>query len=97
MAISSCSKRQSWLGDACDGLRVIPGLQGGPWPQAAASARSWSTPSHRCVPPQGAALAYATISVCITFFNKAIFSYYHFKHPGFMTGVQILFSLCFLT
>ena len=41
-------------------------------------------------------LAYASISICITFFNKGLFSYYHFKHPGFMTGTQIVFSLSFL-
>jgi len=31
--------------------------------------------------PLGACLLYAGISVMLTFFNKGIFSYYHFKHP----------------
>ena len=31
--------------------------------------------------PIGACLLYGGISICLTFFNKGIFSYYHFKHP----------------
>ena len=31
--------------------------------------------------PVGACLLYGGISIALTFFNKGIFSYYHFKHP----------------
>ncbi len=31
--------------------------------------------------PLGACLLYGGISIALTFFNKGIFSYYHFKHP----------------
>ena len=44
----------------------------------------------------GACVLYGAISVCITFFNKGIFSFYHFKHPGFMVTLQIVLSLAFL-
>ena len=31
--------------------------------------------------PVGACVLYGGISIALTFFNKRIFSYYHFKHP----------------
>lgn len=31
--------------------------------------------------PVGACVLYGGISIALTFFNKGIFSYYHFKHP----------------
>lgn len=39
---------------------------------------------------------YGTSSVAITFFNKAVFSVFHFHYPVFMTLVQILFCLAAL-
>lgn len=31
--------------------------------------------------PVGACMLYGGISIALTFFNKGIFSFYHFKHP----------------
>lgn len=43
-----------------------------------------------------ACVLYGTSSVAITFFNKAVFSVFHFHYPVFMTLVQILFCLAAL-
>ena len=36
-----------------------------------------------------ACLAYGTVSVSITLFNKAVFSTYHFEYPAFVTMLQV--------
>eukprot|EP00499_Haloplacidia_sp_CaronLabIsolate_P010397 CAMPEP_0196772410 /NCGR_PEP_ID=MMETSP1104-20130614/2216_1 /TAXON_ID=33652 /ORGANISM="Cafeteria sp., Strain Caron Lab Isolate" /LENGTH=336 /DNA_ID=CAMNT_0042142545 /DNA_START=1 /DNA_END=1011 /DNA_ORIENTATION=- len=43
-----------------------------------------------------AALLYGTVSIAITFFNKAVLSVYHFGMPNLLTLIQMLFSLAFL-
>ncbi|OSX68343.1 hypothetical protein BU14_2965s0001, partial [Porphyra umbilicalis] len=43
-----------------------------------------------------ACLLYGTASVCITFFNKAVFSVFHFHYPVLMSLAQILFCLAAL-
>ena len=37
-----------------------------------------------------------TVSISITFFNKAVLSIYQFRQPNLMTLAQIIFSLIFL-
>ena len=43
-----------------------------------------------------ACLSYGTVSVCITLFNKAVFSVYKFQFPSFVTTLQILVSIFYL-
>ncbi|PXF41776.1 putative UDP-sugar transporter [Gracilariopsis chorda] len=77
------------------------------------SSRSYSTPitvstveSRKDVAPQqsqsimlslAVCLLYGGTSVCITFFNKAIFSVYEFHFPCFLTLLQITVCLFILT
>lgn len=44
--------------------------------------RMLSTPLAPC-------LAYGAISICITLFNKAVFSVYRFQFPAFVTALQV--------
>lgn len=41
-------------------------------------------------------LAYGIVSVSITLFNKAIFSFYSFEYPTFVTLVQVVLSIAFM-
>ena len=39
--------------------------------------------------PLAPCLAYGAISICITLFNKAVFSVYRFQFPAFVTALQV--------
>ena len=39
--------------------------------------------------PLAPCLAYGAISICITLFNKAVFSVYKFQFPAFVTALQV--------
>ena len=39
---------------------------------------------------------YGAVSISITLFNKAVFSYYHFPYPNMVTTLQILVSLVYM-
>lgn len=43
-----------------------------------------------------ACVAYGAVSVSITLFNKAVFSYYKFNFPNLFTTLQILVSLLYM-
>ncbi|CAN8064439.1 unnamed protein product [Agarophyton chilense] len=55
------------------------------------------TPSHSLTRSLAVCLLYGCTSVCITFFNKAIFSVYEFRFPCFLTLLQIVVCLCILS
>ena len=40
--------------------------------------------------------SYGAVSVSITLFNKAVFSYYHFPYPNLVTTLQISVSLVYM-
>jgi hypothetical protein len=43
-----------------------------------------------------ACLSYATVSVSMTLFNKAVFSVYQFNFPNFVTTLQIIISIVYM-
>ena len=43
-----------------------------------------------------ACFAYATVSISLTMFNKAVFAIYEFRYPSTLTTAQIVISLLFL-
>lgn len=51
-------------------------------PSSRVLSRLLSTPIAPC-------LAYGAISICITLFNKAVFSVYKFQFPAFVTALQV--------
>lgn len=59
------------------------------------SASSWRCPMVREISSDSNP-SVGVISITITLFNKAVFSWYHFNYPNALTAAQMVFALLFL-